>query len=163
MNKQFRTYMVIILGIVICGAAFAYGAATAPHESTKSQVVTPTTKKVDLAAKLQQELPTITAVITAAYPLISTDYTINNGKLYGDGQWFGTTLTYKGTDTANRDTLRLLLQKKDGSWVLRTTPPQPILSAKAFPDVPKDILQAINQPISLPAGSESSPEINVGE
>jgi uncharacterized protein YpmB len=62
MNKQFRTYIVIILGIVICGAAFAYGAVTAPHESTKSQVVTPTTKKVDLAAKLQQELP-VTSLI----------------------------------------------------------------------------------------------------
>jgi hypothetical protein len=73
-----------------------------------------------------------------------------NKQLLGDGRWFGATLTYKGSDTANRDTLRVLLEKKDNLWTLRTTPPEPLLSTKKYPDVPKSVLQTINKPVSLP-------------
>lgn len=172
MNKTLKTYLIIVASIVVGGAAFSYGAMTAPKKNQPpTQVITqktespepsksPTPKKLSPEEKMQIELPKIEKILVEKYPKIATDYTINKGQLFEDGKWFGTTLTYKGTDIDNRDTLRVLMEKKDGDWILRTTPPQPILSVKEFPDVPKSILQIINKPISLPAGAANSPAIN---
>lgn len=172
MNNTFKIYLIVIASIIIGGAAFAYGAMTAPRNtpSTASVSKSPTAspkaspseqpKKLSAEELLQKELPVITGVLTEKYPKITTDYTVNKGQLFEDGKWFGTTLTYKGTDVNNRDTLRVLMEKKDNVWTLRTTPPRPLLSVKEFADVPKAVLQAINKPISLPAGAANSPEIN---
>lgn len=172
MNKQLKVMLIVFLSIVVGIGAIAYGAATAPKKQSVQPVVqlstpapTPTatpTTKIDLKAQLETEQSTITGVILAAYPKIATDYTINPGQLFENGQWYGTTLTYKGSDTMNRDTLRILLQKKEGIWLLRTTPPEPLLSAKKYPDVPKKVLQTINKAISLP-GTDTSPTVNAAE
>lgn len=173
MNKQLKVMLIVFLSIVVGIGAVAYGAATAPKKQSVQPVAqsssiptpTPTTSpsvKVDLKVQLKAEQSTITGVILAAYPKIATDYTINPGQLFEEGQWYGTTLTYKGTDTMNRDTLRILLQKKEGIWLLRTTPPEPLLSAKKYPDVPKKVLQTINKAISLP-GTDTSPTVNAAE
>ena len=166
MNKQLKIFVSIIAALFIAGASLAYGAMTAPGRQTSttptaSQAAKPT--KAQLEEKLKLELPTITAVMVAAHPAIDTDYIVSTKHLFDEGQWFGATLTYKGSDVNNRDTLRVLLQKKAGIWVLRTTPPEPLLSIKKYKDVPKSILEAINKPISLPAGAENSPQINVNE
>lgn len=160
MNKQMKLFLIILASLFIMGALLAYGASTSPEKSAPTKQ--PKTTKKQLQEKLTSETQTITAVLLAAYPNITTDYTIGDSKLYGEGQWFGTTLTYKGADTDNRDTLRVLMQKKDGIWILRTTPPEPLLSAKKYPDVPRDILISINKPVSLPAGN-NSPAITSGE
>lgn len=162
MNKNLKIFLIILACLFIAGASLAYGAATAPkkQEPEKPQA----TKVVKLTAaqleqKLTVELPGITTVLTAAYPSIKTDYVIEKGQLFDQGQWFGTTLTYQGTDSDNRDTLRVLMQKKKGVWTIRTKPPRILLAAKDFPDVPRSILKKINQPVSLPAG-KNSPSIN---
>ena len=165
MNQNLKIFLIIVACIIIAIASLAYGAMTAPgrHSEEKTKPSPTPTKtapltKTQLEAKLVEDLPAITAVLTTKYPLIATDYNIEAGKLFDQGQWFGTTLSYKGIDTDNRDTLRVLMQKKDGAWILRTNPPRPLLSQKDFPDVPKDILKKINQPVSLP-GTDSSPTI----
>ncbi len=170
MNKDMKLFLSILAAIFIAGGAFTYGALTAPQSQPAPTTTTTPQPSVStkptasqLKEKLQSELPTILSVMTAAYPKIATDYTVNTGQLFDEGQWFGTTLTYRGSDSDNRDTLRVLLQKKNGVWTLRTTPPRLILSAKEFPDVPKSILQTINKPISLPAGSSNSPAISATE
>ena len=168
MNKNLKTFLYVIAGILIAGASLAYGALTAPKhpQSATTPIITSTTPtitpnphkkptKQQLEKALESELPTITSVMTAQYPKIATDYTASKGQLFDEGQWYGTALTYHGADSSNRDTLRVLMQKKDGVWVLRTTPPTLLLSAAAFPDVPKSILKTINQPVSLPAGNNS--------
>lgn len=179
MNKGLKTYFIVIASIIVGGAAFTYGALTAPDskqiqqasqqksespkpEEKKSEAPKPTEtpKKLNLNEQLLIEQGVIDGVLVEKYPKITTDYTINKGQLFDKGQWYGTTLTYKGADVKNRDTLRVLMEKKDGAWSLRTTPPQPLLSAMEFPDVPKSILQTINKPISLPAGAANSPAIN---
>ena len=170
MNKQLKVMLIVFLSVVVGVGAIAYGAATAPKKQsvqspTQSLAPTPTATpaaKIDLKAQLETEQSTITGVILATYPKIATDYTINPGQLFEEGQWYGATLTYKGSDTMNRDTLRILMQKKEGVWLLRTTPPEPLLSAKNYPDVPKKVLQAINKAISLP-GTDTSPVVNAAE
>lgn len=172
MNRNFKIYLIVIASVIVGGAAFTYGALTAPSSNkpvastskspSPSPQVSPSEqpKKLSPEEQLQKELPVITRVLVEKYPKITTDYTINKGQLFEEGKWFGTTLTYKGTDVNNRDTLRVLMEKKDNVWTLRTTPPQPLLSTKEFSDVPKAVLQAINKPISLPAGAANSPAIN---
>ncbi len=111
-----------------------------------------------LSKQLSKEQEVITRTIAEHYPRLQTFYTINPGKLYGRGEWYGTTLTYKGSDSDNRDTLRLLLKKENKQWLLVTTPPQQLLSTKLLPDVPSYILRDINQPAYLP-GTANSPAI----
>lgn len=163
-------YLIIIASILIGGAAFTYGAMTAPkggkavqsiQESPKpSPKPSEKPKELSLEEKLIKEQSVINGVLVGKFPLVATDYTVNKGQLFDKGQWYGTTLTYKGQDINNRDTLRVLMHKEGGVWKLLTTPPRPLLSIKEFPDVPKTILQAINKPISLPAGADNSPAIN---
>ena len=172
MNNNFKIYLIVIASIFVGGLAFTYGAMTAPkkeptgsvQQASKQKVESPkpSEKRKELTPdeQLAAEQAAIDAVLIEKYPKIATDYVINKGQLFEKGKWYGTTLTYKGSDIDNRDTLRVLMEKKDDTWTLLTTPPRPILSAKEFPDIPKSILQTINKPISLPAGAANSPVIN---
>lgn len=150
MNSRLPTPLIVLIAIIIAVGSFTYGALTAPRQQTAKSPLPSATPKLQLPQLLAGEKPTINGILVAAYPKIATDYTIVNEQLYDQGQWYGAVLTYKGADTANRDSLRVLMQKKEGIWVLRTTPPQPILSALSYPDVPKSILQSINKPVALP-------------
>lgn len=163
MDTNTKKYLIVAAAIIVAVASFTYGALTAPQQNTPqptaSATVTPKSTpspkqtkptRQQLEQKLTVELPVITSVLTHAYPKIATDYTMSKGQLFDEGEWYGTTLNYRGNDTLNRDTLRVLMQKKNGVWMIRTTPPQILLSTEQFPDVPREVLQTINQPVSLP-------------
>ena len=163
MSKNMKIILTILTVIVIAGGSLAYGAMTAPGQQkntpkaeTAKPVKPPT--KAELEKKLVSEMPAITNVLITEYPLIATTYTVEQGQLFDQGQWFGTTMTYRGTDSDNRDTLRVLMEKKGDTWKLLTKPPRPLLSKKDFPNVPVSILKKINQAVSLP-GTDSSPTI----
>lgn len=162
MNKSMKVFIGIVVAIFVAGGSLAYGAMTAkqPTPSSSNKVVSQKMSKEQLAKLLTAERPTIDVVMLAAYPKISTDYAVGEGQLFDEGKWFGATLTYKGSDIDNRDTLRILMQKKNGLWTVHTTPPEPLLSHKKYPDVPIDILKTLNKPIGLPAGGANSPAIN---
>lgn len=162
MKRSFKIALTIILVLAVCVGAVAYGALTAPKPTVTKPVTMKLPTKTELVNKLKTEQATITSVLLASYPKIATDYIVNQGQLYDQGEWYGTTLTYKGTDTMNRDTLRVLMQKKQGLWIVRTTPPEPLLSAKKYADVPRSVLQSINKAVSLP-GTDTSPSVNATE
>ena len=168
MRKDTKIVLSIAAAIFIAGASLTYGASTAPKSSpTKTSTPTiqskPAKQQPPKQDNSEEELKTIESILVAAYPKISTDYSINKGQFFNENQWYGTTLTYKSGDVDNRDTLRVLFQKKNGEWKLRTTPPEPLLSAKKYKDVPVTILKAINKPVSLPAGNTNSPVVNAAE
>lgn len=111
----------------------------------------PTVKDLDvdfsdtyLAGELVKELDSITAAIQSSNSGIASLYRINNGKLYHHGEWFGTTLSYGGSDSLSRDTLRVVAKKEDGAWKVLTNPPQIMLSTKQFPSIPLSILSKVN-------------------
>jgi hypothetical protein len=81
--------------------------------------------------------------LQASNPKISQLYVINAGSLYHHGEWYGTTLSYKGPDALSRDTLRTVLHKVNGAWEV-AAPPKLVLSAKDYPDVPAKVLSAVN-------------------
>jgi len=42
------------------------------------------------------------------------------------------------------DTLRIVLEKKNGAWIVASDPPNIILSTVNYPNIPKAILDAVN-------------------
>lgn len=97
-----------------------------------------------LKTLLLDEEPSIKIAILASDPRIGSLYKINPGTLYQKGEWYGTTLSYTGTETLSRDTLRLIAHKVKGEWVIVTKPPQISLSASKYPTVPHAVLSAVN-------------------
>lgn len=97
-----------------------------------------------LKTLLLDEEPAIKAAILASDPQIAGLYKVNSGVLYQRGEWYGTTLSYKGTQTLSRDTLRLVAHKVKGEWVVVTNPPQISLSGSKYPTVPHAVLAAVN-------------------
>lgn len=165
MNRQKIT--IVVFSFIVAIMAFTYGALTAPgtnQADNRVQVTTPPEAKPDLSDAelsklLQSEEPAILTVINQKYPNLAAQYSVNKGRLYGDGTWYGTTLNYQGQDTMNRDTLRVLVQKVSGAWIVRTTPPEIILSKAKYPDVPIEILKTINLPISLPGNDTPDSQV----
>lgn len=155
----------IILGavtIVIIAVAVIAGIVTQqPTEQPKPQTqhTTSLPSAGQLEKKLADEQPAIILALSEAYPRLLNLYTVQTGKLYHDGNWYGTTLTYYGPDETNRDTLRVLMQKKGGKWHVRTKPPQLILRSADYPDAPKEAIKDINRPAPLP-GTSTSPAIS---
>lgn len=98
-----------------------------------------------LRQQLIRERSNIHQVMLNHYPQLLTLYTIHHETLYTTGNYYGATLRFKDHTSPHRDTLHILLEKKGSEWKLRSMPPQPILSAPAYPDIPKEILRAINQ------------------
>jgi hypothetical protein len=101
-----------------------------------------------LASLLNSELPAIKAAITAAQPAVSRGYTIDPGRLYHKGDWYGTiispTLTPEQQRVSYVDIYRLVAHKENGAWKVLTTPDLS-LSAALYPQIPKDVLSGVNK------------------
>lgn len=107
-------------------------------------VINPDLTNIYLATLLPQETPKINQLIETQYPKILNGYKINTGKFYKQGQWYATIISnQRSTNDSPYDEYRVVLHKKDGQWVLVTTP-EISLSAITFPDVPREILSDIN-------------------
>ena len=108
-----------------------------------SVVVDPGFSSTYLSSLLQQELSNIKSVIIAKYPFVSTSYTLNDGKLYEDGTWYGTTLVQNATAGNNGDVYRTVLHKVNNTWQFAAIP-ELILSTPNHTDIPADILKDLN-------------------
>lgn len=163
MNQQLKTILILVGVVVVAAGSILYGALTPdrpvstpkPSTTVKNPVATTPSpshnpKRVDLDALLLSERQTIQGVLYAAYPKAHDDYTLTREQLFDKGEWYGALLTYNNPKSTNRDTLRVLMEKKSNVWILRTKPPQPLLSTKEFPDAPRSVLVTINKAVSLP-------------
>ena len=160
MRSTYISTAVLALVAIACVGAILIGSqqhTDTSHTTTTSQHKAQLTT-AELDARLASERATIQSVLTTAFPALSQSYTIGREQLFDDGSWYGAILTYKGTDENNRDSLRVLLQKKDNDWVVRTSTPLIVISKYDVPDAPAWILDAINKPAYLP-GTPTSPSI----
>jgi hypothetical protein len=108
-----------------------------------SVTINPGFSSTYLTSLLKQELPTIKSVIVAKYPIAATNFTLNDGKLYRDGSWYGTTLVQHADAGNNGDVYRTVLHKVNGSWQI-VAMPELILTIPTHKDIPKDILADLN-------------------
>lgn len=98
-----------------------------------------------LSQLLTPELPTINKVITDTYPQQMKNFTLKTGRLYKEGEWYGTVLVQKTQSRADDpDIYRIVLKKEDGKWIIKAKPAL-VLSTKEYPEIPFDILSAVNQ------------------
>lgn len=153
--------VVIIFAVIGIGFITSRPAPTqTPAPVVKNE--DPLPNEAQLQLQLAGEQPAIHQAITTAFPTVSTDYTIDRAKLYHRGEWYGAILQYKGSDTINRDTLRIVLQKKNGTWIVRSSPPQILISKMDIPNAPNGMIDDLNKPAALP-GTDTSPAITPGE
>lgn len=93
---------------------------------------------------LTTEFPNIREAITAAYPKTIEKFSITRGVIFGEGQWYATTLVQKTAHPSEEpDIYRTVLQKEEGAWVIKAKPAL-VLSAQEYPSIPKNILKDIN-------------------
>lgn len=113
--------------------------------SEKRQVINldPNYDTLRLDAILKKELKTIHGSLKNELPNIDV-YDVRQGRLYKKGDWYGTVLIYKGSDLFNSDSLRVVMKKENGKWVIKTNPPSISLNKYSYPDVPEDILRDVN-------------------
>lgn len=112
-------------------------------DSDVSVTVDPGYSSGYLSSLLRQELPAIKSAIVAKYPIAATNFTLNDGKLYKDGSWYGTTLVQHAEAGNNGDVYRTVLHKVDGVWQVAAMP-ELILTVPTHKDIPKDILADLN-------------------
>lgn len=110
----------------------------------RTVTVNPSLTTQELQASGTNERQAIIDAISKAYPHLTDLYTIEQGKFYEQGQWYGTKLTYKGQATTNTDPLRIVLHKEDGAWKLVTTPPSILVSTKLHPSIPVAVARDVN-------------------
>lgn len=165
MSNKTTLLLSICVIIIFAVIGVGFGISTLQEQPKKEPVVATEASlpsKETLRAQLASEQPLIDAALTTAFPNITALYTVERGALYHRGEWYGAILQYKGSDSLNRDTLRIVLQKKASHWQLRTSPPQPLVNKHDLPDAPLEMLDDINRPAPL-AGTATSPAITPNE
>lgn len=109
-----------------------------------SVTVNPGYSAAYLEAKTAAEVDAANTVITTKYPVTATGFSINSGKLYLDGSWYGATLIQKAVQKNNGDVYRLVLHKVDGKWQVAAAP-QLVLTLSDNKDIPDTILRDLNR------------------
>ncbi len=96
-----------------------------------------------LSSNFTDELTSITSVLKSAYPAVGSDYSLGEGHFYHFGDWYGASL-YKSPDANGAyDFYGVILHKMNGSWGI-AAPPKLIFSYSSYPEIPKDIIYAVN-------------------
>lgn len=153
--------------VVVIFAIIGIGFLTAnpqpqPAPQPVQQIEATLPSEAELQNRLALEQPAITAALQEALPKVELLYITERAKLYHRGEWYGAVLQYTGSDSNNRDTLRIVLYKKEGVWTVRTHPPQLLLNKHDLSDAPIDMLNDLNTPAPL-SGTANSPVIIPGE
>ena len=92
---------------------------------------------------LNQQINNLNRTIESYSSNISSQYTIQKGQLFDNGNWYGTTLVYKGDDYFNNDTLRVVLKKNGNTWVVAGKP-SIYFNKFDYANIPKNILSEVN-------------------
>lgn len=85
----------------------------------------------------------IHSVLKSTYPDVLKKYTIEEGELYQQGQWYGTILSPIIDERDIGDIYRVVLTKQGDSWKIINNP-ELILTTENYPNVPVDVLHGIN-------------------
>jgi len=114
-------------------------------DTNQSINLDPDYSKDFLGNALKNEQTAITKEMTSSFPLIATDYSIQDGTLLHHGEWYAALLTRNVSDIRDvRDFYRILLHKESDSWKV-VEKPELVLTKSEFKDVPVKIIDAVNQ------------------
>lgn len=99
----------------------------------------------ELKKDLGSSANTVQQALTDKFPNLNSLYTISEGRLHEQGQWYTTLLVSKSKDILNNDTLRVVLKKNDNQWAVVTVPPEITVSTVKYPDIPRAVADAVNK------------------
>lgn len=100
-----------------------------------------------LTSNFSDQIPEINTTISNKYSKIIASYTIENGRFYHYGDWYGTTLYSEPTREGGSDTYGVILHKVDGAWQVVATP-EIVFRYSDHNDIPADIIDAVNQNVN---------------
>lgn len=103
--------------------------------------------KEQLDKILRRESRSIRKVIERDVPAVKNPiYVIEDEKLYRTGEWYSAIITKNTEQTTETysDRFKVILQKKEGSWKVITNPPDIVISQELYPNIPREILIAVN-------------------
>lgn len=108
--------------------------------------ITPAYSAEHLAELLSSEATSIRNTLQTKYPNIFNNYSADIGELYQRGEWYTTSLSSLGTESA--DVYYVILHKVDGQWRIAAGPSL-YFSYSIFKDIPQTILYKINSGADL--------------
>lgn len=116
------------------------------REEKVKKTISAKLSEVSLRKQLAQEKESIHNTIRAAFPGVINTYRIAEGKLYENGEWYGTTISLPQPldDSGYVDIYRIILYKKNNSWEIQTHPPELIFSYKKYPNIPRNVISDVN-------------------
>lgn len=117
-------------------------------ESNTSVDITPAYSSTKLDDLLKAESSAIQQAVRSSVYGFSDGFSIGPGKLFGLGEWYGTIIYPNLSDEELRlqyvDVYRLVMKKENGVWKLATNPPQLILGDPDYPEIPREVLDNVN-------------------
>jgi hypothetical protein len=103
----------------------------------------------DYLARLASEAETdIQAILRNKYGSILDNYDSSTFRLYKKGEWGGGYLVQIVDPRQAPDIYRYVVHKQGDTWSL-TAPPELSIGASKYPDIPIDVLRAINSDLPL--------------
>lgn len=97
-------------------------------------------------SKLQAMLPGVRAaaqaVLFKTYPTLETNYTVSKDGLFMLGDWYGAVLK---PVSPNMDTLRVILESRNGSWTVAVRQPDISIGEPSNPKIPAAVVEAADQ------------------
>lgn len=110
------------------------------NEKTQNLSINLTYTQKKLSELYKIELPKIINTLNAKYPTQMKNYSLQFGKLYEDGNWFG---GYLVPDN-NTDKLQVILKQKGANiWEVAATP-NITISSPQYPEIPKVVIDGVN-------------------
>lgn len=116
--------------------------------ATNTLTISPTLSKERLTSIRQSEAGNIRQALLRDIPNLAKlqrRFTISEGALYEQGEWYGTKIFKKSSSEDDREAFRVVAHKEEGEWKVKTIPPQLLLSVHKYPDIPRDVLVAVNK------------------
>ncbi len=116
------------------------------NKNSTSFTVRPDYSDTYLNELLDKDMSAIHRVITASYPA-AAGYSINRGNLYGNSEWYATSLLPTNIEAGGSvDVYYVILQKVNGTWKIAADPDL-YFTYKKYPNIPREIINDVNQGI----------------
>lgn len=112
-------------------------------DKDETVTVNPNYSNKYLVSLLNKEKSKIEEIINSKYGTLMNDYTLSNSQLFKHGEWCGVILIKNVSPRYIDDNYRLILHKIENEWLI-INKPEIILTKYNQPDVPIEILRAVN-------------------
>jgi hypothetical protein len=115
-------------------------------DSNATIKINPDRSEKQLSGALGEEAKGLHDLIRSKYPQVDSKYIIDNGRLFGNGKWYGTTIRRQGAFRGGVDAnvYRIILEKTGGNWRV-VTPPELMFFYNEWPNIPREVVNAVNQ------------------